>query len=460
MSSNIYLEYLIESYERSDDTAIGSFLVDTLKNDPRFTDLSPEEAVELKRKFLGYVQVLEYGIQNEYEEIFARKTEVPVYPDQREPEFETSFHIRVQHQKRYVQAFVNNISVPKTLEELIGHYLNGNDAQMLFSETVNGGWTNWTVPRWAKRGDIVLFMHAKTAKSNLTAIRTRLRKEYSPNSQMAGQCEAAIAQQLNFHKQLGGKIYAVGRINGRPKEEKIPSNMHFKSRVFCDIDKLFLLENPIDISEFNSFIKISRLSGITPVFGGVYERLKELIIQNNTVPDYFNYSFSTPFPHNQVNRYNWMQLGLEYRASFILESQFRQCYVDYLLSELGDQKTIYMECHCHKGTKPVTFVDNVIRIGKKLLPVEVKLNIMLENNLAGQCEQYCELDKLELDHDKNRIARMEDVIRDKVLVIDTYAVYMFHLSSRSIEFMYDLGNMKNKEDIKELRQLVLEKTHI
>ena len=458
MSSDSYLEYLIECYEKSGEVTIDDFLADILKNDPYFEALRLEEAIELKRQFFGYLRTLEFGSMDEYGEALLSDLETSPAPERLGAVRERL--TKWSHRKRYVQAFISNISVPKTLEELIGHYLNGNDAQILFSETVNGGWTNWTVPRWAKRGDIVLYMHAKTAKSCLTAIRTRLRKEYPPNSQMAGQCEAAIAQQLNFHKQLGGKIYAVGRINGRPKEEKIPSNMHFKSRVFCDIDKLFLLERPIDIEEFNSFIKINRLSGITPVFGGVYERLKELIIRNNTVPDYFGYSFSTPFPHNQVNRYNWMQLGLEYRASFILESQFRQCYVDYLLSELGDQKTIYMECYCHKGTKPVTFVDNVIRIGKKLLPVEVKLNIMLENNLAGQCEQYCKLDKLELDHDKNRIARMEDVIRDKVLVIDTYAMYMFHLSSRSIEFMYDLGNMKNKEDIKELRQLVLEKTHI
>ena len=102
----------------------------------------------------------------------------------------------------------------------------------------------------------------------------------------------------------------------------------------------------------------------------------------------------------------------------------------------------------------MTFVDNVIRIDKKLLPVEVKLNIKLENNLKGQCEQYCKLDKLELDPDKNLIARMGTVISDKVLVIDTYAVYMFCLNEGSIEPLYDLGNLRGKEDITELRRLV------
>lgn len=452
MSSDSYLEYLIERYEKSDEITIDDFLADTLKNDPYFEALRLEEVIEVKRQFLGYLQTLEFGTSDEYGEALLSDSEASPVPER--PGAVRERLTKWNHRKRYVQAFISNISVPKTLEELNDRYLNGNDAEILFSDTVNGGWTNWTVPRWVKRGDIVLFMHAKTAKSYLTAIRTRLRKEYPPDSQMAVQCEPAIARQLNFYKQLGGKIYAVGRINGRPEKEKIPSNLHFKSRVFCDIDKLFLLERPIDISEFNSFIKITRLSGITPVFGGVYERLKELIIRNNTVPDYFSYSFSTPFPHNQVNRYNWMQLGLEYRASFTLESQFRQCYVDYLLSELGDQKTIYMECPCHKGTNPVTFVDNVIRIDKKLLPVEVKLNIKLENNLKGQCEQYCKLDKLELDPDKNLIARMGTVISDKVLVIDTYAVYMFCLNEGSIEPLYDLGNLRGKEDITELRRLV------
>lgn len=75
-------------------------------------------------------------------------------------------------------------------------------------------------------------------------------------------------------------------------------------------------------------------------------------------------------------------------------------------------------------------------------------------------EQYCQLDKMVLDRKCGRLARMEDVISDKVLVIDTLAVYMFHLDNRTKELIYDLGDMRTEEDIWTLRKIVLEKLGI
>ena len=93
---------------------------------------------------------------------------------------------------------------------------------------------------------------------------------------------------------------------------------------------------------------------------------------------------------------------MEYRLSFNLEIQFRSCYTDYLLRALGDQKTIFKECPCYKLSHPVTYVDNVVRINKRLLPVEVKLNIAMESNLEGQCVQYCMLDQMIINTNKSR----------------------------------------------------------
>ena len=240
-----------------------------------------------------------------------------------------------------------------------------------------------------------------------------------------------------------------------PEEYEVDPLLHSKSNVYCYIDDLFLLEKPVHISKFNSFITISRQSGITPIFGSDYERLKEIIASRNYVPEYFRYSYSTPFPHAKVNGENWMKLGLEYRCHFTLEIQFRQFYVNYLLKELGDQKTIYSECKCYKGTNPFTFVDNVIRIDKRLLPVEVKLNTKAAGNLERQCEQYCKLDNLVLSKDAKRDTDMRRVVDDKVLVIDTFAVYMFFLNDKNIRFLYDLDDLRSSGDVKKLRREVL-----
>ena len=66
-----------------------------------------------------------------------------------------------------VQAFVTNMSVPKTLEDLFYHVeeYGGYVLDRLLEEW--GGTTSWTVPRWAKAGDIVFFMHAKSSAQYL-----------------------------------------------------------------------------------------------------------------------------------------------------------------------------------------------------------------------------------------------------------------------------------------------------
>ena len=457
-----YLDHMIEEYEANADLSIDEFISDIFTKDPVLNDLNVEDAIELKRQFMNYAQYseerelkqeyYEYKTKDVYESVHESGSGIMQEATER---YLVAFHKRTRPRKKYVEAFINNISVPKSLDELQTFFMGGNHAQGLIRETLESGTTCWTTPRWAKRGDIVLFMHAKYAKTYLTKLRSEVRFRYSPTSIEAIEFENAIAEQLAFHKQYGGKIYAVGRINGKPFVEDVDPLMHSKSRVYCDIDQLFLLDRPIDISEFNEFIKINRLSGVTPVFGSAYGRLKNMISEMNEVPSYFEYSYSTPFPHTLVNRENWMKLGLEYRNSFTLEIQFRQCYVDYLLKEMGDQKTIYMECHCYKGNNPVTYVDNVIKINKKLLPVEVKLNIKLESNLEGQCEKYCMLDKLVLNAKTGFQANMENVVNDRVLIIDTYAVYMFYLENKKIEVLYDLGGLRSKEDILELRRLVI-----
>lgn len=58
---------------------------------------------------------------------------------------------------------------------MLNHFIGGNSAQTLIEDIRSGGKTNWTVPGWVKRGDIVFFMHAKTANSTLTTLRTELR---------------------------------------------------------------------------------------------------------------------------------------------------------------------------------------------------------------------------------------------------------------------------------------------
>ena len=100
----------------------------------------------------------------------------------------------------------------------------------------------------------------------------------------------------------------------------------------------------LDISEFNEYIYVSRQSAITSVLGEDFKKLKSLIISKNNTPLYFSQVDATPIPLKRINKDNWMTISNEYRRSFMLETQFRAYYVDYLLSAIGGRKTIYKEC--------------------------------------------------------------------------------------------------------------------
>ena len=164
-----------------------------------------------------------------------------------------------------VQAFVNNISFPNTLDELEYFADKFNVEEIL---TVDE--TEWSAPKWVVPGDIVFFFHAKTAISRITKLETELRheKDSFPEEEHEWLWNA-LQRARGLYKNYGGKIFAVGRISGRSIYDLQEGDeiFHWSSRFYAPIDRLYVLEHPLDISEFSDFIFLSRQSAITPVIG-------------------------------------------------------------------------------------------------------------------------------------------------------------------------------------------------
>ncbi len=355
-----------------------------------------------------------------------------------------------------VQAFINNISFPETIEELEWFiYEHGcfNVEDVLYEEK-----TNWTVPKWAKAGDIVFFMHSKTAISKITALRTQLNKTKDQFSKEEyGIFMEWINIAIHLYKEFGGKIFAIGRVSGNPVYEAVEDNdlFHWKSRLYGDINGVIQLTEPVDISEFNSFILVSRGGAITGVFGEQFERLRAIIEAKNPLPRYVRDSVSIPIPLRKINRHNWIELAGQYRRSFFLEIQFRSFYVDYLLSLLGDKRKIYRECRCTKSIYPDSFVDNVILLNGKYLPIEVKLYINAEKNLKGQVVKYTNVDKCYLIKKSQDYITSNEMYGNHVLVIDTFGIYVYEATTDNLSKIYDLDNLKTEKDIKEIKAIIL-----
>ena len=369
-------------------------------------------------------------------------------------------HSLPEYSNDIVQSFINNISFPKTLEEL--HFFTTEHGSFNIEDVLYEEKIIWTSPKWAKIGDIVFFMHSKTAKSTITRLRTQLNNQRcNIEKEKYSVLMNWINRGLDLYKQYGGKIFAVGRVIGAPEyiadyddNYEDATYYHWGSRIYSEIE-VFVLETPVDISEFNNFIFISRQSGITPVFGKEFIKLRDLILSKNRTPEYFIKSVATPLPLTEISSNNWLNITDKYRRSFMLESQFRSYYTDYLLCEVSDRKTIYRECRCIKKDNSDTFADNVIYINGKYVPVEIKLSISAESNIKGQVKNYCNTDEIYIDTKRNKKINPNQIYNKNVIVIDTEGVYIFNSDNYELKHILSLNALTNISDIQMLKKNIL-----
>ncbi len=357
-----------------------------------------------------------------------------------------------------VQSYIFNMSFPRTLTYLLNLIKEEGALNIEYLITEKDDYC-WTAPKWAKAGDVVFFMHSKSSLQTIRRLKKELndcRDVYSPGDYLI--ISEALERGERWYNRFGGKIFLVAQVAGKPFKEKpldYDDNPQWKIRTYAYLTGEKLLENPIELEEFNDFIKLSCGGTITPVYCKEFEKLKNLIKSKNHIPDYLENSKSMAIPLAQIDKTNWIQIASKFRMSFIYESQFRAYYVDYFLRELGDKKTFYRECRCEKKGNYKSWVDNVIIFEKKYLPVEVKLSIKAEDDIKTQVRKYCKLDGLILNAKEKKTAIISRVIDNYVLIIDTFGIYLYDFDKNNIVDICNLDDISKVEDIHALRKDII-----
>ncbi len=349
-----------------------------------------------------------------------------------------------------VQAFINNISFPKTIEELkyfviyIGNY---NVEDVLYNDEVE-----WTIPKWAMRNDIVFFFHAKTALQTIRKLEILIAK--NRETENATILLDGLQHARKLYTLYGGKIFAIGKVLGSPYhiEHERNEELHWKGKIYAEIGEIVVLKNPIDISEFSDFIMVSRQSAITPVLGDDFYRLKEIIKSKNIIPNYLSNSKANPMPFNKINSQNWLIVTKKHRRAFFQEIQFRKFYVDYFLKMISDKKTIFSECACYKDNKLSGYVDNCIWLNNRWVFVEVKINFDAERNLKEQLKKYTYVLKVILS--KGRCC-YENIEQEKIIIIDVNAIGIFNARTDNILYVEDLDYIKTEADLNRIKYKII-----
>ena len=356
-----------------------------------------------------------------------------------------------------VQSVILNLSFPQTLEDVLAKIRDDVfDIEALVASINCNLIHEWTVPKWIKPDDIVFFMHSKSSIHTIVRLRNQLKRECGNYKQSEIEL---ITEGLNrgedLYSKYGGKIFSYGKVVESPQYKSDIKGQHWKSRIFAYVDECCILEKPIELSDFSNFIKLSCGGSITPVFGKEFVQLRYLIASRNPISDYLAQSVAMPIPLRDINDSNWIEVTSNYRHRFLYESQFRTFYVDYLLKSLGDQRTIYTECACRKTGNNISYIDNVIRFGGRLLPVEIKLSIESEENIKSQLNKYCNLKYLCLDKKTDKLAPVDMVYSDIVLVIDTFRICIYEKKTQQLNTLISLDDIKDSKDIEMLRSKML-----
>lgn len=119
---------------------------------------------------------------------------------------------------QHIQSYISNLSFPTSLSELQSH-VDLFDVEVILSIHPNM-WKNWswTAPKWIKAGDIVFFMHAETANDRIRALRKELEAHASEfNDAEYRDLMDALDRAKKLYDVYGGKIFAIGMIDGRPE---------------------------------------------------------------------------------------------------------------------------------------------------------------------------------------------------------------------------------------------------
>lgn len=345
----------------------------------------------------------------------------------------------------YINAHINNISFPTSIDELEYYIYERRmfDVEDILTNSDSG----WTVPRNAKIGDIVLFFHAKTAISRITALITQVNNLPANTRHDTGLLLEWLDKAKRIYKIIGGKIFAIARVSGSPEYWPLDNEfnqLHWRGRVFADVSDITVLKQPIDISEFNSFIKVSRQSAITPLPRNEFNQLRTIILnQNDNLPPFFHTSEIGDYALSHITAHNFLDITQEYRRRFLLEIDFRSYYVNYVLKSLFGHK-FWSECICHTEGKPNYYVDNVFYWKGKYYLLEVKLNVLLEPNLPQQLQQYIFADDLCLS--PKFPEPVSDFERQFMFVIDTNKFYRYDVESDTLCELVDLDAINRIDD--------------
>lgn len=335
------------------------------------------------------------------------------------------FFINSMKRVRYIQSCITTVSFPEKLDGVLNMVrenrfianwstdldvlLNSKREEPLF----------WTAPKWLTEGDIIFFYNTKRAKI-LTARLLEEAKENLPHKRKLIDLLKRAKEAADLY---AGSIFACASVSGDTKLlEK--QNKHFVSRLFAPLEEVFIFKKPLHQELFAHYLKIGR-STITPLFKKEFNGIRKLLTQENQLPEFLLNAVLSDQVFSNVNPNNWRSISCSPDTKFVHESQLRSYLIDFLLNELKDRGTpLLEECECFRGSKKTGRVDYFVKIFRRWIPVEVKLDIYREKRIFAQAAKYMNISYFSPAKGAYRKRQFESSSVPLCIILDRAGMYL------------------------------------
>lgn len=102
------------------------------------------------------------------------------------------------------------------------------------------------------------------------------------------------------------------------------------------------------------------------------------------------------------------------------------------------------------------YADYFIAFDGQWVPVETKIDINVEVNIDHQVSKYCDLTEVVLNPKEGEAAALEDLVQNRVLIIDERRIQMYDHENNTRTNIAELADIKTKKDVQSLRNRISE----
>jgi hypothetical protein len=301
--------------------------------------------------------------------------------------------------------------------------------------------TEWTAPSWFMENDVIFFYHSvRAAKwsrmvqkqliSTVTAYENNIDKRFMKRKRpwkhrLYQWSLQVIKRAIEQADEYSGTIFATGRGSGNTECYGNGDN-YWKSRFYAPISGLTVFERPLPLKEFEDVVRISQ-STITPLYQTGLNRIREKLSEHNRLPSFVADAVIPEFGFKNISSQNWREVISKTSSRFLSEIQVREYFVDRLLEEIKDSRTsVLLECRCFRNNTLTGIVDYMACIGGWHIPIEAKINIYSEADIASQLARYAHVNSFVPTVGIRKGISVKTTPHGVVLAVDSSGVFLWN----------------------------------